>query len=286
MKKFLNTTRLALICGAMLFAPMAMANTTSNTADKTNPLLALTAEQIKTPMGTFNAFGYLIDYLPATLEKLDFKTIEQQAKQGDKNAQFYLAKFYETGVHVPKDIAQAIQWYQKSAEQHHSYALNNLGYYYFVGEDIAKDEQKGIELWTIASQQNNLHAIMNLGQTYLEKNDAQGMIWFKKASEQNFAPAFLVLSWVYENGLDGVEVDKDLAYEYLQKSAEMGYAPAQYTLANRYQFGTLLTLDVEQRRAYIKKAYYWANRACVNGEKSACRLKEYYDGAIGSIDEQ
>lgn len=286
MKKILNTTRLALICSAMLFAPMAMANNPSNTTDKTDNLLVPTAEQIKTTMGTFNAFGFQVDYLPETLQKLDFKTIEKQAKQGDKNAQFYLAKFYEMGVHVPKDRAQAIQWYQKSAKQHQPDALNNLGYYYFQGEDIAKDEQKAIELWEIASQQNHLHAIMNLGQHYLDKNDAQGITWTKKASEQNFASAFLVLSWVYKNGWGGVEVDKDLANEYLQKSAEMGYAPAQYALANYYQFGTLLTLDVEQRRAYIKQAHYWANRACVNGEKSACRLKEYYDGAIGSIDEQ
>lgn len=274
MNMFFKYTQLIAICGTMLFSQIAIANNTPH--DDTNRY-ALTADQIKTTNGTFNAFGYAIAYLPSSLKKIDFKTIQQQAEQGDKNAQFYLAKFYDMGIHVPQDRAKAIEWYQKSAKQHQLDAMNNLAYYYEKGEGVPQDKNKAIELLTFAAKQNHLYAMLNLAQFLLlnEDVDAQGIQWLKKASEQNFAPAFYLLSLAYEDGR-GVEVDNRLALEYLQKSAELGFAIAQYELANYYQFGTLTTLDVLERLAYAKKAYYWANRACVNGVDKACQLKEYY----------
>jgi TPR repeat protein len=40
-----------------------------------------------------------------------------EAKQGDVTAQIALADIYEEGRGVPQDLAQAVKWYRKAAEQ-------------------------------------------------------------------------------------------------------------------------------------------------------------------------
>lgn len=48
---------------------------------------------------------------------LDFDTTYQLAQQGDPIAQNNLGYFYNHGMGVPEDYAQARYWYEKSAQQ-------------------------------------------------------------------------------------------------------------------------------------------------------------------------
>ena len=52
--------------------------------------------------------------------------LQREAQEGDPDAQYNLAYLYENGLGVPKDEAKALELYQKSADQGHSDALNNL----------------------------------------------------------------------------------------------------------------------------------------------------------------
>ena len=62
-----------------------------------------------------------------------------RAEQGNVDAQFDLGFMYENGDGVPKDSAQAAQWYRKAAEQGLSGAQNSLGVMYAIGKGVPKE---------------------------------------------------------------------------------------------------------------------------------------------------
>lgn len=60
------------------------------------------------------------------------------AKQGDVDAQFFIAVCYESGIGGAKSCEEAIKWYRKAAELGSSAAQRNLAYCYEKGKGIAK----------------------------------------------------------------------------------------------------------------------------------------------------
>ena len=60
------------------------------------------------------------------------------AEQGDAKAQFNLAGIYYTANGVPKDLAQAVEWLRKAAEQGNA-AQHNLGLMYRKGVGVPID---------------------------------------------------------------------------------------------------------------------------------------------------
>ena len=91
-------------------------------------------------------------------------TIVQQAKQGDRIAEFDLAVLYEHGEDgLPKDPAKALSWYRKSADQEYRRAEYNLGVDYDRGEDgLPKDPAKATYWYERAAAQKLKPAIAAL----------------------------------------------------------------------------------------------------------------------------
>ncbi|BAS67713.1 MAG: sel1 repeat family protein [Gammaproteobacteria bacterium] len=65
--------------------------------------------------------------------------IIQLAKQGDAQSQYELGLMYELGAGVDKDLSQAFEWYQKSAQQEQAKAQYNLGIFFALGKGTKKD---------------------------------------------------------------------------------------------------------------------------------------------------
>ena len=65
---------------------------------------------------------------------------------------------------------------------------------------------------------------------------AEAAAWWRKAAEQDNAPAQLNLGVMYQNGV-GVTQDYVQAVQWYRKSAEQGDATAQLTLGEAYQDG-------------------------------------------------
>lgn len=170
---------------------------------------------IKTTNGDFNAYGRAVAYLEVNLHTLDFETIKQSANAGDDKAQFLMAKFYELGIHNPKDQVQALKWYEKSAKLGNGDAQNNLAVYYLKNND----PKKAREYLSYAVNQNHLMAMVNLGRDLLksgDESDRQTAIeLLKKASAGGYAPADYVLAF---------DVYDELAMQHLQKAANAGFA--------------------------------------------------------------
>ena len=67
------------------------------------------------------------------------KWYRKAAEQGHAKAQFNLGLTYYYGEGVPKDVAEAVKWYRKAAELGNADAQRILGSLYYVGDGVPKD---------------------------------------------------------------------------------------------------------------------------------------------------
>jgi uncharacterized protein len=61
------------------------------------------------------------------------------AGQGNAAAHYFLGTMYDYGEGVPKNFAQAIDWYRKAGDQGNADAQNNLGTIYYDGKGVPQD---------------------------------------------------------------------------------------------------------------------------------------------------
>src|SRR5438445_688560 len=71
--------------------------------------------------------------------KTALNQLRVRAEQGNVDAQFDLGFMYQNGDGVPKDSAQAVQWYRRAAEQGYAKAQYNLGLLYRNGDGVPKE---------------------------------------------------------------------------------------------------------------------------------------------------
>ncbi|KAI9486573.1 MAG: hypothetical protein EXX96DRAFT_47023 [Benjaminiella poitrasii] len=89
-----------------------------------------------------------------------------------------------------------------------------------------------------------------LNGTGTEVNVFQAVFWFRKSAEEfNDSIAYFNLADLYGSGfVDGISADIHLALSYLEKSAELGYAEAQYRMGMIYLHGEY-GVQVDKRKA-------------------------------------
>ena len=109
-----------------------------------------------------------------------------------------------------------------------------------------------------AAEQNYAPAQNNLGASYengrgVPKDDQQAIAWYRKAAEQNYAPAQSNLGVMYQNG-QGVWKDEQQAIAWYRKAAEQNYAAAQNNLGASYENGRGVPKDDQQAIAWYRKA--------------------------------
>ncbi len=105
--------------------------------------------------------------------------LQRRAEQGDRVAQYEIARRYASGRGVPKDVAQGAAWLRKAADQGHGWAQLGLGMAYIFGHGVEADLE-------------------------------QAAAWDRKAAEQGYVSGLVNLANAYERGI-GVPRDKVLA---------------------------------------------------------------------------
>lgn len=106
------------------------------------------------------------------------------AMQGHAVAQYNLGLLYSNGQGVPKDDAQARQWYEKAAVQGHAIAQVNLGGLYDYGRGGLQDFKMAARWYLRSANQGNDLAQRRLGLLY-ERGDGvpqdfvQAYMWYK-----------------------------------------------------------------------------------------------------------
>lgn len=137
------------------------------------------------------------------------------AEKGDASAEFYLGLLYRNGQGVPRNEAEgtgllrksadrgyppaqyfvgvlttqsteALQWFQKAAEQDYAAAQHKLAGVYSLGGALApRDDAKALKLWRVAAEHGYGPAVYQMGMLYLigalPMDKVQAFKWFTLA---------------------------------------------------------------------------------------------------------
>ena len=131
-------------------------------------------------------------------------------------------------------------------------AISNLGFMYVKGIGIEKNEEDGVKWYRKAAELGHLTSQFNLGVMYakgrgVEQNYVESLKWYKMAAEQGDLTAQATIGMMYAKGI-GCKKDSEAARRWYQKAASKGDVNAQYTLGNMYAKG--IGADVDEFEAF------------------------------------
>ena len=113
------------------------------------------------------AIAGLFEDASVAYERGDYATalrlFQSLASGGDGDAQFNVARMYETGQGAPQDYAEALKWYRKAADQGVAAAQGNLADMYTKGEGVPRDYGEAAKWYRKAADQGDANAQNNLG---------------------------------------------------------------------------------------------------------------------------
>lgn len=196
--------------------------------------------------------------------------IEKAADSEDASARYALAKIYQEGIYVTKDIGRAVQLFELAAKQDHDYAACQLGKLY-LNEPEIKDIEKAIHWLTVSSDLGNQYAQYSLAKLYqsgaevpVDISKAIGL--FTLSARQGNEFAAYQLGKLYLSG-EAIPKDIDKAIDWLTISAEQGNQFAQYALGKLYFFDGDVPRDKE-------KSLHWFGLSAAQGNIYAQYLIE------------
>jgi TPR repeat protein len=195
-----------------------------------------------------------------------FSLLKPAAASGLPYCQSLLGYLYMNGFGVQRNDEEAVEWFQKSADQGCAKGQNNLGAMYYRGSGVAQDYGKARLWYQKAAEQGYGTAWNNLG---IMHRDAKGVgkdlskagEFFQKGAEQGAPEAQYNLALMYYQG-NGYPQNYGLAVEWYQKAADQGYALAQSGLGFMYDRG----YGVPQNYG---KAVEWYEKAAIQGQAVA-----------------
>ena len=121
------------------------------------------------------------------------------AKQGHAVAQYNLGLLYSNSQGVPKDDAQARQWYEKAAVQGHAEAQVNLGMLLDYGRGGPQDFKMAVRWYRRAANQGNELAQRKLGLLYergdgVQQDFVQAYMWYKLGAASGVKAGVVLLN--------------------------------------------------------------------------------------------
>lgn len=188
----------------------------------------------------------------------------RRAIRGQPAAQANMGIRYREGKGVPKDDAEAVNWFQKAAEQGNPVAQYNLGLLYNHGYGVRID-RSAAESWFRKAAAQGCRPAQHLLTTgsfsgfAVSRDEVLG--WYGNAAEQGDTDAQVWLGYCYAQG-KGVPIDDSEALKWYRKAAESGSAEAQFHLGDRYQHGK----GVAQSYA---EAVKWYRKSAAQGDQWA-----------------
>ncbi|WP_343562573.1 tetratricopeptide repeat protein [Kiloniella sp. b19] len=157
------------------------------------------------------------------------------AEEGDAQAQYSLAKLYETGLgQIEPDLKRAEQWYLAASKSGLVAADNNLAVLYADSDSVLYNWDKALEHWKYASQEGHSVAQYNYGLALLRESqplegdgkkdlEDEAFLWFDKASESGMNDARYAMARYYDDKLpEGSEARHNLRL-LLQQAADEGH---------------------------------------------------------------
>jgi TPR repeat protein len=153
----------------------------------------------------------------------DMNAVRSKAEAGDASAEYELGRSMLNPRPTESELASAMPWFRRSAEQR--YAPAEYMYGGFFREGRWENPKELVYWWTKAAEQGNIHAQLWLGVFYEQGRDGvkhdyvQAFKWLSMAAKQGQPDAQVALGQIYENG-ESVPQDYELAAYWYRKAAD------------------------------------------------------------------
>ena len=107
------------------------------------------------------------------------------AEQGNAEAEYNLAQYYQIGVGYPQDLPEAALWYARSAKQGYGLAQLALGRMNYTGQGVKADKVEAYKWFKLAQLQGvadaqkeltNCAATMSAEQTNAAENELKKLL--------------------------------------------------------------------------------------------------------------
>lgn len=138
------------------------------------------------------------------------------------------------------DYQQAIQCYEKAAQQHHGHALFQLGRIYLAGTGVEQNTNKAFRYFQEAAQQHHHGAEFAIYRMYhaglgVARDHQQAFSWLVRAAEEE-PLAQLKLAEFYLKGIPPAEQSRNKAIELIKKSLLAEPSPEAAILLGRIYY--------------------------------------------------
>jgi len=162
--------------------------------------------------------------LACSVQAQDLDALRNRAEGGDATAQSYMGLLYHNGfIGDAPDYKQAVQWWEKAAQQGDPAAQYNLGVLLFNGTGTPVDYKAAFKWFIQAAKQGRHDAANYIGLMYeggkgLPQDLTKAAKWYRMAAEQGEADAQNNLGVLYING-NGVPQDLVEGYAWIHVAA-------------------------------------------------------------------
>ncbi len=218
----------------------------------------------------------------------DMDLIIARAGKGEIDAQLELARRHETGVGLPVDSAQTVEWYLRAIRLGSPEAAHRLGGMFALGRGVKKDSVRAGRFWSLSARLGNPSAQIDWGVMCAKgegtsRDPAQAYYWFVVARQSMTDPK-QVATLDQLQAIASTELTPDEVFDIpntavnflapkaqtLRKAmalAEYGNGPAQFELGQALAEGTGLEKDTAE-------AYVWFSMAAKQKVKNAAKARD------------
>jgi TPR repeat protein len=139
----------------------------------------------------------------------------QKAERGDAVAQNILGSWYAAGRGVPRNYAEALKWFRRSAAQGYAVAQNRLGLCYASGLGVPRDYAEAARWYRKAADQDNASAQYNLANSYyygrgVPRDPSEAMRLYRMAADHGNPSAQARLRVLANPGVAGATTAQNL----------------------------------------------------------------------------
>ena len=152
-----------------------------------------------------------------------FKYFELAANNGYSKAQCELGDLYRCGQGIEQSYEKAVKYYQLAADQGLAKAQGLLADRYYYGEGIEWSPEKALHYYQLGAAKNNLNCLYRLGFYFKDRFFYnKSFKYFKRSADQGYAPGLYAVANCYRDGL-GVEKSFQKAIEYYELALAKSY---------------------------------------------------------------
>ena len=207
-----------------------------------------------------------------------FRWYERAAAFGDADAMVSLSQLYIRGMGVKKDMKKGIEWLEKASDRSPRSRYDLAKRYENGTGGLAKNMEKALELYHSSAMSEKGHSlksfppavdrlgILYLGTKSVPRDVAKALEWLEFSRNPRCK---YELACLYRDG-DGVELNRERAYELFKFAAMKNNKKAMVALAAAYRNGDGVEADPDEAEKWRKKS---VKKAVTNKAKKSAQDK-------------